>query len=163
MINSPQHSLVHHSEAVSTIVVADDGSTTIAEELRAGIMGCELRNCRDRIVIRIRVKQLFSGFGDGRVVVGGAENALHGLELLMVSRSETSLTPRSSSTDTSPSSVAHLPTLGASSPSPASPLCLSHRQCILRSSSRIDHYAARLGPPPSSPLPATSGPRSSSA
>jgi hypothetical protein len=63
MINNPRHSLVHGSEVVPTIVVADDGSITIAEELRAGIMGCELRNC-DRIVIRTRVKQLFSGFGD---------------------------------------------------------------------------------------------------
>jgi hypothetical protein len=64
MINNPRHSLVHHSEAVPTIVVADDGSTTIAEELRVGAMGCELRNCCARIVIRTRVKQLFSGFGD---------------------------------------------------------------------------------------------------
>jgi hypothetical protein len=65
MINNPRHSLVHHSEAVPTIVVADDGTTTIAEELRVGVMGCELRNCCDRIVIRTRVKQLFSGFRDG--------------------------------------------------------------------------------------------------
>jgi hypothetical protein len=35
--------------------------------LRAGIMGCELRNCCDRIVIRTRVKQLFSGFGDAKL------------------------------------------------------------------------------------------------
>ncbi|KAJ7914373.1 hypothetical protein B0H13DRAFT_442008 [Mycena leptocephala] len=57
-----------------------------------------------------------------------------------VSRSETSLAPRSSSTDASPSSGSRLPALRASSPSPASTrlaLCLSHRQCILRSSSRI--------------------------
>jgi hypothetical protein len=68
------------------IVVADDGSTTIAEELRVVIIGCELRNCCDIIVIRTRVKQHFSQFGDacmlrnsalyGYSIPGVAKNAI---------------------------------------------------------------------------------------